>query len=266
MRNLGLFDSPSSKIKISTKIYDHKLFGSTHSKVFIIDGQVGMITGANILEGHFRESKWFDQAVWAHSQNLWLYVRNNIFKPLWEKGSLVNNVEQILPLNLNSIEDRKHLSIPCLPKNRALAKIALFASKRNKLNLTNTLNKNRSKGILSSIENARNNIKIFSPNFNADHPVSAIKKLLIKGVNVKIMVNSSKHKNTRKPIFEGKNSKEIYKELLKFIKQKKPSGRLEFKYFSRDGNTAALKSLENTSHSKFMAIDNKAIRLGSSNM
>ena len=262
LKEMTFIDGPTDEINLSIKVFDHKLFGSSHSKIFIIDGQTMMITGANILEHKFKEGGWFDQSFWLLSEDMAKEIRNRFITDLWKEAKAFSKN----PVDLKTDEkfSPNPNSLPCRTHARIKANLALIYRKPNKLNLTNSLN-GRTKGLLAAMDLAKKSLKILSPALNADDAVKAIQRAIERGVRVEIILTADMGEaNQNKAIIGGGVNSKIAYELKDFAAKKK--GNLSIKFVSRDGVNPAFKANMEASHSKLMIIDESVIILGSSNM
>jgi phosphatidylserine/phosphatidylglycerophosphate/cardiolipin synthase-like enzyme len=240
--------------------------GSIHQKIAIIDGELAHITSANPMAAN----SWTGQTPWheiaivlrgeAAHQLLPTFDREWADGRTWSCrwGTCFSHGND--PIARPVWPTRYEAS--CLPV------LALTQTADGSIN--NDVDTAQDQGFLAAMDAAEHRIVIESPNLNDDAAKQAMKRALLRGVEVRVVLSYRFNRLTESLPLQGghneSNVDELYEWAFEALGPTEACRRLRIRWYSRDGRTAVDGNGEGASHVKYLSIDGEVVIVGSGNM
>ena len=272
-------------INIQVITYEHKMFGTNHAKSMVVDGQVGMVTGANPQAFNDPAINWHDSAYIVAgdvARALRVDLINNIIRA--QAGTERDGDEA--SATALAISYKKEFK-PMLVSPKSLmqeplvdpAGIPIVIGSRNAIGNPSTSNNNgQNRAFQAVFYGARKNIKIQSPNFNDDGAIRALGNAVRRGVKVNMLLSKLFNCVDENKVGQGGQNEIGINRFLGECDASAPKGpNHDIRWFTvmKNGarvvaydNPKAQKSAErpNNSHVKFTVVDDELVIVGSANM
>jgi phosphatidylserine/phosphatidylglycerophosphate/cardiolipin synthase-like enzyme len=273
-------------INIEIKSFGHTLLGGNHTKTIIVDRSKGLVTGANMYQTHDNvDGNVSDRA--DHGFMIMGGVTQGLtedFYYAWKRGSKEVTNGNWTSNKIEENDGKVPFKMPEVVRKWALGKfleqnvpMAVFAKKSVNVPVIWRSDDPVDQAYLSIIKNAKDNINIITPQFNAKKIIDALVNALGRGVEVRLLLSRQFQDEVMKyPGSGGKNSDNVEYMVKKWLKLKKKSpkttGSLTIRWYvdrkgrlSRQGDDA--KGIRKySSHTKFLMADNQVTFVGSFNI
>ncbi len=243
-------------------------FGNLHVKTMVVDGHVGILTGANPEAQHNTEGAWHDigtvfygdaaHQLLADFDYTWADAQQ------WQCPPGNDNVQRCL-VPVASIE-HKYVDRP-VPQGSEVACAILALTREPSSFANNEVDNPQDQAYLAALATADSVIKIETPNINDDHAKEAILAAVNRGVEVRLI--TSKEFNEVSEGFvggpNGDNIDELYRQ-LQLMGHTELCDRLKVRWYSRDGVEPIVGNGPFASHVKYASFDNQVVIVGTTNM
>jgi phosphatidylserine/phosphatidylglycerophosphate/cardiolipin synthase-like enzyme len=235
-------------VKAQLASYSTSLLGRSvnHTKMFLIDGHVGVTGGANV-----QNHPWRDMLVGVEGPVVASMLAD--FQDAWTRSRAWFDVDG-KPL------DRA----PALPavaldpstEGRPLVPMAVLTKRGGEIDGQRSRDNAANQGLLAAYNAARREIKVESPNCNDPDVWNALAAAAARGVKVQVLL--SKNFNQLRSQFDRANNDRF----LRFVAKLPASAQanIELRWYSPDGRTTA------GNHTKYTSIDGQWAYVGSQNM
>ncbi|MBC7532596.1 MAG: phosphatidylserine/phosphatidylglycerophosphate/cardiolipin synthase family protein [Oligoflexus sp.] len=271
-------------VDVKVLTYTHQALGLTHAKSMVIDGQIAMITGANIQRFNDKDVNWNDRGY---------VVGGEIAKTV--RMDLINNFIRAdqgterdgradLAEKIGTPYERKFLTVYSVEKNMTQAYksengIPIIFTSRNGEGLPTTSNNNtQNRAFQTLFQNARASIDIQTPNFNDDAVVRGLGTAIKRQVKVELLLSKLFNCRGENQVGQGGQNAKAVNRLLREADLSAPKGpHHDFRWFSKLEGAAVKVVLDNpkgklpedrlnNSHAKFMVVDDEVVAVGAANM
>lgn len=255
-KSIGLFEK-EGLVEVYVSTYYHDSIASNHAKTIIIDQKTLIITGANFQSSNFHHIPAHD-AGYLINGGCALSARKD-FVYMWKKRK--NMLET--PNITEDIENTNQL----IQFNDYKNKIYILMTTRPPqiIRSINFLDNPQNCAIAKLIMNAKQIIKIATPNLNAPFVVDLLINYVNNGGKLKLMLGHSFNEKRESIIFLGGTNQHIINVFHEKIKKEFISN-LEIKWFSIDGIKPIIGNVAGACHLKFMSVDNTFLMVGNANL
>jgi|GEM_PF-6560182 len=269
-------------VKVLT--YEHKAFGTNHVKSMTVDGQIAMVTGANVQRFNDVDVNWYDVGYMmggAVAQGLRIDLINNFIRAGagTEKDGDVKLAESVgAPYKkvFSTIYPvQEMMADPLLDK----AGIPAVISGRNGNGFPSQTNNNtQNRAFQALMQGAQKSIRIQTPNFNDDAAIRGLGGAVKRGVRVEMLQSKLFNCASENQVGQGgQNEKGIVRFLREFGATASQGPLHDIRWFVMIKDGKAVRVVDNTkgkmpeerpnnSHAKFMTVDDEVAVVGSANM
>jgi phosphatidylserine/phosphatidylglycerophosphate/cardiolipin synthase-like enzyme len=253
----------SAYVELHVKDHFHWALGSNHTKTLVVDGQVGIITGANAQRYLDEPDGWYDLG-FSLAGDAARAMRDD-FLNIWERSggqSITKQVEDFaVPFPVTKVFSDEVVVAPALALTRQADDVYNFR-----------INNPQDQGFLALFDQARDIIKVLSPNLNDDAAIEALAAAASRGVEVQIVLTMEFNQQVQNVIGQGGGNRVNYERLIEAVRERggDPS-RLKLRWYSLDGiepvrDSTDLDHRPYCSHAKYTSIDGQVAVVGSANM
>lgn len=240
-------------------------FGNLHVKSMVVDRRVGMLTGANPEHQHNFDQPWHDIGT-SFAGEITAAVTED-FRYSWERSEIWScGVGETGTSCLTPVTELPDLPPETAPMgDPACAVLAMTREPSQFVN--NSVANPQDQAFLAGFTNARDVIKIETPNINDDAVKEALLDAVARGVTVK-MITSKEFNETSEKLAGGPNGEnvdQLYRDAA-LAGVADPCSRLQIRWYSRDGLEPVLGNGVYASHTKYSSIDEQVVIVGTTNM
>lgn len=234
--------------RVDVRIERHTFWamGALHTKLLVVDGARAVVTGANFTSINDAGPRlWFDTGYELHG-DVARALRVD-FVDLWAQ-----------------LTDERLRARPAAPEAGAVP--MLVASRRPDGNpFSNDTNDPQGRALIVGMDEARQRIRIITPNLNDDAVKSAILRALRRGVRVELVTSLRFGEwSANLPLQGGGNEKNV-RELYAALD---PAGRarLDVRWFASSPGVPISGDAPGASHAKYTSLDGEVVIVGSFNL
>lgn len=232
--------------------------GSLHSKTLIVDGQIAVISGANIQKHFDKAESWFDTAIQIEGQ-VAAALRSDFahaWRGAWQGWQAPSELPAPPPTTGRLKTKEWQRSLPILVTTRQPTDFLTSSRIDNPQN----------QAFLTAFAHAQKVIRIITPNLNAGPVLDAICTALRRGVKVQIILSKGLNDSRQELPGQGGSNHQVVERLYADLSQS-PAARqlLDIRWFSRDGKVPIEGSSLGQSHAKGAMIDDRILIMGSAN-
>jgi phosphatidylserine/phosphatidylglycerophosphate/cardiolipin synthase-like enzyme len=271
-------------LDIQVLTYEHKAFGTNHVKSLVVDGQIAMVTGANVQRFNDADVNWFDVGYMmggAIAKGLRVDLINNLIRA---GAGTEKDGDEKLAQGLRTEYEKAFKTI--YPIMKMMEKplldplgIPAVISGRNGNGVPSSSNNNTQNRTFQAVfQGARKWIRVQTPNLNDDAAIRAMGAAVRRGVKLEMILSKLFNCASENQVGQGGQNEKGALRLLREFSATTPQGTLyDIRWFSmlKDGqpvrvvdNVKGKKPEErpNNSHAKFLTVDDELAVIGSANM
>lgn len=235
-------------VEAKVSAHTHWLYGALHTKLFVVDGQSALITGANVN-------------VWAEAPRTWYELGTVVHGPV--AASLRAEFAQLW-------REKTKETLPPLSATPAASGPGvpvLITTRRARGNVFQDNNDEpASQAFFAAFRGAERVIRILTPHLNDDDVRRELVACLKRGVRVELVLSRNFGVSRAKLPFQGGTNTKNLGRLYRRLKGDPAAlARLDVRWFSRDGQ-GSIDVEETNSHAKYMTCDGRVAILGCSNL
>jgi phosphatidylserine/phosphatidylglycerophosphate/cardiolipin synthase-like enzyme len=277
MANLGL---DPSIVEVHVGAHEWKGWGAAHTKAVVVDGYKAIVTGANPQSVQTLNASWHDTGYGVRGE-AGIAIRKD-FDDRWK------DCKEIVSMDLTKLEGTPVVTTrattainhapevlaPDLDADPALrgAELPMFVATHRGYHVAQGLpdgDSAQDQAWLSMLANAKDVVKIESPNLNDRMAKQAIIDAVNRGTKVELVLsfgfNSASERQTRAGQNAGGSNEDTVQDLYARITDPEARKRLHVKWYSWEGNSPNLGNWQGASHTKFMSADGAVALVGSGN-
>ncbi len=247
--------------------YTHLALGNLHVKHLVVDGLVGVATGANPQHHHDYTDPWHDTGyvmrgevaigMVADFEHAWVRSKR------WTCGSTMGDEASctVVPTEEeHTVLVDPNLEDACLP-----IMIAMRVADANPA--SNRTDNTQDQAFLAAFENATDHIRIETPNVNDDAMKAAILGAVERGVQVDIVTSFGFNQVSESVPGQGGPNDQNVDELYTTLSGMFPDAcdRFRVRWYSFDGVDAIEGNGPRASHTKYATIDDQIAIIGTAN-
>ncbi len=261
-KNMGAGDL----LQLEARVWRHETFSSNHSKYFLQDSKYVVITGNNIDNFYnwtARDGAAPKGTAW-HDTGMQLLgpiagVLTDAFNNAWSQSTAYAATAVPPPARKPryfTLGSRRHAS-----------RVMLVSKDWNRLNVSDVENP-QDVAWLYIMAHAQTHIHIESPNINDAEFQVAVLQALQRGVRVRIITGFKAGDDAQKKyVVGGGTNLQIVERMHKFMLDHAPAqaALLETRWYSADGQAPVEGYSPGQSHTKYMAVDDRVLMMGSGN-
>ena len=280
MRQLANAGLDPSLVEVHVGAHEWTEWGALHSKMLVVDGYKAIVTGANPQGSQSLNASWHDTGYGIRGE-AGMGLRQD-FDDGWKHCAEVVSVDPATPTGRPNVTTRSATAIdhapevlaPDLDADPALrdADLPMFLATHRPYDLRQGIpdgNSPQDAAWLATLANAKDVVKIESPNLNEPRVKDAIIAAVNRGVKVELVLslgfNSSSERMTRAGLSAGGSNEDSIQDLYARIDDPAARARLQLHWNSPDGLTPTLGNGVGASHTKFMSADGAVAMVGSGN-
>jgi phosphatidylserine/phosphatidylglycerophosphate/cardiolipin synthase-like enzyme len=248
LREAGL---DPSLVEVEVAGYRHLSTGSMHSKSLVVDGRIGMLTGANVQRANDGPPPSNDAAFEVVGE-VALGLRAD-FADAWKsiRGVLLPEM-QTSPLYISE-------GVSMLLANR----------RANGYLASNRTANPQDRAFLAIFDNAQQRIRIITPNFNDDDAKRGLLRAIRRGVKVEMVLSKGFNDRMESKPMQGGTNEQVVAALVRELEKNGPANwreLLDVRWYSRDGVDPVEGHAWGKNHTKYMSADGQVAATGSANM
>jgi len=271
MEQFAGFDLDPQYLDVTFAVKERSLtdqFGNLHVKTMVVDGHVGIITGANPEAQHNFEEPWHDianvfygdavDAMLADIDYTWRDAR------AWQCPPSNDDIERCLTPTHPIVHARLDKPLPTFAEE---ACAALSLTRQPSSFSNNDIDNPQDQAFLAAFDAAEEVIKIETPNINDDHAKEAILAAAARGVEVRLITSKGFNEVSEGFIGgpNGDNVTELYTR-LRLMGFEDACERLQVRWYSHEVGVPILGNAPYASHVKYSTYDSQVVIVGTTNM
>jgi phosphatidylserine/phosphatidylglycerophosphate/cardiolipin synthase-like enzyme len=254
--------------------YHHLAFGNLHVKTVVVDGITAMIQGANFELCHDRLGV-DGQGPWRDSGYL---LEGEVARGLLSDfdDAWMDSPSEIHGWNAAQAPDRARVAHTVLPLPAITNGIPMMivTRERDANPFSNRDDNTQDRAFMAGFANAKNLIRVRTPNLNDDKAKAGLIDAVKRGVRVELVLSKGFNEGTEDSPGQGNgnstNVRRMYQALATLEARgelpKKACELFKVRWHSRDGRTNLCGNGDFTSHLKYMSFDDSVAIVGTANM
>jgi hypothetical protein len=236
---IGALGLDPKVLDVQVLTYEHKAFGTNHVKSLVVDGQIAMVTGANVQRFNDADVNWFDVGYMmggAIAKGLRADLINNLIRA---GAGTEKDGDETLARGLRTEYDRTFKTI--YPIEKMMEKplvdplgIPAVISGRNGNGVpSNSNNNTQNRAFQAIFQGARKWIRVQTPNLNDDAAGRGMGAAVRRGVKLEVILSKLFNCASENQIGQGGQNETGALRLMREFSAAAPQGTLhDFRWFS----------------------------------